>query len=102
MRPLTAWNTAAATGINEAGVVVGDSTLPGETEQHAFIWQEGRDGRAGHPTYASITSRSFHPGIVQAGMMDGSVHVFSEEVDLRVWRALGTRAGREVLGDDDF
>lgn len=41
-------NTAAATAINESGVVVGDSTLEGETEQHAFIWREGRKVRDLH------------------------------------------------------
>lgn len=65
-------------------------------------WQEGRNGIAGSPTYAAITSRSFHPGIVQVGLMDGSVQAIAEEIDLQVWRALGTRYGREILNEDDF
>ena len=59
-------------------------------------WQEGRNGAAGPPTYAFITSRSYHPGIVQAGMVDGSVQPIAETIDLATWRALATRAGGEI------
>ncbi len=51
------------------------------------------------PTYAAITSRSFHTGIVQSLLADGSVRSFSENIDINVWRALGTRAGGEVIGE---
>jgi prepilin-type N-terminal cleavage/methylation domain-containing protein len=47
-------------------------------------------------TYAVITSRSAHAGIVNAAFMDGSVRSVTDEIDLALWRALGTRAGREV------
>jgi len=50
------------------------------------------------PTYAAVTSRSYHQGIVQALLMDGSCRAFSENIDGGVWRGLGTRAGGEVLG----
>jgi hypothetical protein len=59
-------------------------------------WQEGKNGFAGRPTYAIITSRSFHPGVVQVAMIDGSVQAISETIDLTTWRALATRAGGEV------
>lgn len=59
-------------------------------------WQEGRNGSAGLPTYAIITSRSFHPGVVQVAMIDGSVQTLSETIELATWRALATRAGGEV------
>lgn len=58
-------------------------------------WQEGKDGAASHPTYAIVTSRSAHPGVVQGAMVDGSVQTFSEEIVLAVWRALGSRNGEE-------
>lgn len=48
------------------------------------------------PTYAAVTSRSYHTGIVQAAMMDGSVQTISSSIDKLVWRALCTRAGGEV------
>ncbi len=51
------------------------------------------------PTFAAITSRSYHEGIVNTLMMDGSVRSVSQSISLRTWRALGTRAGGEVVGD---
>ncbi|WP_339728501.1 DUF1559 domain-containing protein [uncultured Gimesia sp.] len=62
-------------------------------------WQEGRDGNAGSPTYAIITSRSHHIGVVNAVLADGSVRTISENISLDIWRALGTRANGEVLGE---
>jgi prepilin-type N-terminal cleavage/methylation domain-containing protein len=63
-------------------------------------WQEGRDGNAGQPTYAAITSRSLHVGLVQAGRVDGSVSSFTDSIDQKIWRALSTRAGREVISPE--
>jgi prepilin-type N-terminal cleavage/methylation domain-containing protein len=59
-------------------------------------WQEGKNGLQGAPTYAAVTSRSFHSGAVQCTMMDGSVRTIDDTIDLVIWRALGTRLGREV------
>lgn len=50
------------------------------------------------PTYAFLTSRSWHTGVVNTGMADGSVQTVSNAIDNTVWRALGTRAGGEVAG----
>ncbi len=50
-------------------------------------------------TYAAITSRSFHTGIVNVGLADGSTRTVSENIDPSIWRALGTRAGGEVPGE---
>jgi len=62
-------------------------------------WQEGKNGINGSPSYAIITSRSHHPGIVQAALMDGSARAVSENIDLSIWRGLGSRAGGEVLNE---
>ncbi len=51
------------------------------------------------PTYAAVTSRSFHPNFVNVSLMDGSVRAVSSTIDLQVWRALGTRNGGESVGD---
>ncbi len=59
-------------------------------------WQEGLNGRTGKPTYAIITSRSTHPGVVQAAHVDGSVQVMADDIDLATWRSMATRAGGEV------
>lgn len=52
------------------------------------------------PTYAAITSRSYHTGAVNALMMDGSVRTVSNNIDLSVWRGVGTRGGGEVKSLD--
>ena len=52
--------------------------------------------RNGGPTFAAITSRSFHPGGVMSLLADGSVRFMPQTVDGTVWRALGTVAGGEV------
>jgi len=46
-------------------------------------------------TFAAITARSYHPGVVNTARLDGSVHAVDGGIDPRVWRALGTRAGGE-------
>ena len=59
-----------------------------------------RDGESiTAPTYAAITSRSYHVGTVNSLMMDGSVRSISSNIDLRVWRGAGTRGGQETLGE---
>jgi prepilin-type processing-associated H-X9-DG protein len=42
------------------------------------------------------TARSSHGGSVNVVMADGSVQSVTQNVDLNVWRALGTRAGGET------
>jgi prepilin-type N-terminal cleavage/methylation domain-containing protein len=51
------------------------------------------------PTYSATTARSYHTGMVNALLMDGSVRGISSNIDRGVWRALGTRAGGEVVGE---
>jgi hypothetical protein len=60
-------------------------------------WQEGKSGDAGNPTWAAVTSRSYHTGGVNTARMDGSVAFVNEAVDLAIWRALSTRNGGEVI-----
>ncbi len=59
-------------------------------------WQEGKNGAAGSPTFAIVTSRSFHPGGVNVALMDGSVRSIAETIDLPVWRGIATRQGGEI------
>ena len=57
-----------------------------------------RDGESTTaPTYAAVTARSYHQGVVLAAMMDGSVNPVADGVDLTVWRAAGTKSGGEAL-----
>ena len=46
---------------------------------------------------AHAAARSKHPGGVNAAMADGSANFFSNDIDLLVWRRLGTRAGGEPV-----
>jgi prepilin-type N-terminal cleavage/methylation domain-containing protein len=50
-------------------------------------------------TYAAVTARSYHAGVTNALLLDGSVRSVREGLAVAVWRALGTRAGGEVVGD---
>lgn len=49
-------------------------------------------------TYAVVTSRSYHTGIVNALLVDGSVHSISENIDLQTYRNLGQRNDGQVVG----
>ncbi len=40
---------------------------------------------------------SYHPGGVNVGMVDGSVHFISDEINLSAWQALGSINGNEVI-----
>ena len=52
------------------------------------------------PTHYAISARSYHPGLVQAAMADGSVRIVADEIDLMCWRAIHTRNGQEVIPSD--
>ncbi|QDU63940.1 Type II secretion system protein G precursor [Planctomycetes bacterium Pan216] len=62
--------------------------------------QEGTSST--EPTYAAVTSRSYHPGMVNALFMDGSCRTISNSVDLEIWRAIGTRSGNEIVEKNGF
>ncbi len=56
--------------------------------------QEGKS--LTQPTYAAVTARSYHLGMVNVLMMDGSARGVSNSVDLAAWRAAGTRRSRDL------
>jgi prepilin-type processing-associated H-X9-DG protein len=45
----------------------------------------------------ACSARSEHPGAVNVAFGDGSVRFVGQEIDLKVWRALGTMNGREIV-----
>ena len=47
-----------------------------------------------------IAARSRHPGGVNVSMADGSVRFVKDTVNLNAWRALGTKAGGEIISAD--
>lgn len=59
-----------------------------------------REGRSPTlPSYAIVTSRSYHSGGVNSLLMDGSVRFVAQTIERNVWRALGTRDSGEVIGE---
>jgi type II secretory pathway pseudopilin PulG len=85
------------------GVCPGTIPLPGDGAYPAPCASKA-------PTVAAFTAndgvgayaaaRSYHHGGVNAAYADGSVHFIRDNVDLNVWRALGTRSGGQ--GDAGF
>lgn len=70
----------------------------GETLDIDFT--SSRDGESiTHPTYAAITARSYHRGLVNILLMDGAVRSVRDGISPGLWRTLGTRAGDEPIGD---
>ena len=51
---------------------------------------------------AAITATSNHPGGVHVAFGDGSVKFIKDSVDVQTWWALGTRAGKEIIGADAY
>lgn len=46
-----------------------------------------------------LAARSYHPGGVQVVLADGSVRFASDTIEEAVWRAVGSKAGGEVIKD---
>ncbi|MGH7202751.1 MAG: DUF1559 domain-containing protein, partial [Planctomycetaceae bacterium] len=61
--------------------------------------RESLDGCETGVTYAVITSRSYHEGTVHVLLMDGAVRSVSENLDLQLWRNLGSRNDGQVIGE---
>ncbi|MCA9088342.1 MAG: DUF1559 domain-containing protein [Planctomycetaceae bacterium] len=68
-------------------------TVPGGVRPNEGDYTSCReDASCTGPTYAAVTSRSWHTGIVQSLLMDGSVRSFSENIDRTLWLNLGQRS----------
>jgi prepilin-type N-terminal cleavage/methylation domain-containing protein/prepilin-type processing-associated H-X9-DG protein len=87
--------TATMTPNTIVKYVKGSETLDADYNS----WQEGKDWPDGNPTYAIITSRSFHSGGVNVALVDGSVQTVNDDINLLVWRAKATRAGNETMAE---
>ncbi len=76
-------------------------TFNGTTFQNCDYNSRQEGNSATEPTYAAVTARSYHSGIVNVGMMDGSVRSVRDSITPAAWRAVGTRAGNESIGLDN-
>jgi prepilin-type N-terminal cleavage/methylation domain-containing protein/prepilin-type processing-associated H-X9-DG protein len=57
-------------------------------------------GMSENPNDGIFAARSYHPGVVNAAMADGSVRAVSGSISADVWRALATRASGEPVALD--
>jgi prepilin-type N-terminal cleavage/methylation domain-containing protein/prepilin-type processing-associated H-X9-DG protein len=57
---------------------------------------------SGGPTFAAITSRSYHPGGVNVLFGDGSVRFIKETINGNTWRALGSVSGSEIISAEQY
>ena len=97
-RPNSKVMIADRTGSSAATV---NTTATGNADVDWTNKQEGKNHFAStpetSPTYAAITARSYFPGSVNVAMMDGSVRTIENNINIGVWRAISTRAGKEKL-----
>ncbi len=49
-----------------------------------------------------LSASSYHPGGVNVGFLDGSVHFIKNSVSQTTWWALATKAGGEIISSDSF
>ncbi len=84
---------------NQAPVFMGAPWLNG---QHCYMHSTPPNGRScGYFTVnrATMPPSSRHPGGVNMLLGDGSVRFVKQTIALETWRALGTRNGREIVGE---
>jgi hypothetical protein len=73
------------------------AVMPARAQGRDIDWTNQQEGKSPTvPTFAAVTARSYHPSVVNIMMLDGSGRTLSDSVDLNVWRAASTRAGREA------
>jgi prepilin-type N-terminal cleavage/methylation domain-containing protein/prepilin-type processing-associated H-X9-DG protein len=59
-------------------------------------------GDADYYSASHIAAHSYHSGGVNTSFCDGSVKFIKDSINIATWRALGTRAGNEVLSSDSY
>jgi prepilin-type N-terminal cleavage/methylation domain-containing protein/prepilin-type processing-associated H-X9-DG protein len=100
----TEWTDSPAHQSGVTFVLAPNTKVPFKDNQQLFdidVLTQVEGSSATKPSYGVITSRSYHSGgLVNAAYMDGSVRSVTGTIDLEVWRALGTRAGGEVIPGD--
>ena len=62
----------------------------------------GTPESSGGPTFAAVTSRSYHPGGVNVLFGDGSVRFIKQTINGNTWRALGSVNGSEIISADQY
>ncbi len=67
--------------------------------QHVYLHVDGPNRRSCgfFPTKATMPSSSRHIGGANVLIADGSVQFVTQSIDLQLWRAMGSRAGKETI-----
>jgi len=81
------------------GVVYYNHTLPPNWNKRVTSGQKYNCGDTGI-TYFHVCASSYHTGGVNVVMADGSVRFVRDEVNFAAWQAMGSRAGGEVISDN--
>ncbi len=74
-----------------------DVVVPGGDTEQGDYTSCREDKSCATSTFAAVTARSYHSGMVLTVLMDGSVQSISESIDLQTWRDLGQRNDGNVL-----
>ncbi|MBA3313266.1 MAG: DUF1559 domain-containing protein [Planctomycetota bacterium] len=83
---------------NQFPIFMGAPWMDGK---HGYLHVNGPNTRSCgfFPTKASMPPSSQHTGGVCLLMTDGAVHFASNSINIGIWRALGTRSGKEAVGE---
>jgi prepilin-type N-terminal cleavage/methylation domain-containing protein/prepilin-type processing-associated H-X9-DG protein len=97
----TAWvpNTKVTLNVSSEDATTPPATLAGAQVDQDLVGTRESDGG---PTFAAITSRSYHPGGVNILLGDGSVRFAQNSLTLPVWRGLSSIAGGEIISADQY
>lgn len=74
------------------------SCLSGGVQQ-LIDYNSAEEGETASPIYGAMTSRSYHSGLVNSLLMDGSVRSIPDSINLQTWRNLGARNDGSALGE---
>ena len=98
--PHTEWSDGNVHSSGMTTAWVPNKVIYGTPAKNLDIDVSGINEEDGGPTFAAITARSYHPGGVNILLGDGSVRFLKNAINGPTWRALGTIAGGEIVGDD--
>lgn len=90
----TEWVDGRASHIGFTSTFPPNTEIPFEYGGYVYdidFSSQKEGGSATNPTYAAIPARSYHPGVVNASLMDGSVRSFGNDIEQTVWRSLSVR-----------
>lgn len=69
--------------------------------QYDINWTNQAEARSTTAaTFGAVTSRSYHSGMVNSLLMDGSVRTVTNSINPVIWQAMGTRDGGEAAATE--